>query len=92
MCLIILSQATLIFSCSKTWSKTCNSALLNETFSEGFTGTSGPVKPRSSVDVDELRSSKSMDDGFPYLKFSCLLGQHLTTFPFANIFGGHLRG
>ena len=30
--------------------------------SEGFTGTGGAVKPRSSVDVDELRSSKSMDD------------------------------
>ena len=29
---------------------------------EGFTGTGGAVKPRSSVDVDELRSSKSMDD------------------------------
>jgi hypothetical protein len=32
------------------------------TLSEGFTGTRGAVKPRSSVDVDELRSSKSMDD------------------------------
>ena len=33
--------------------------------SEGFTGVGtygGAVKPRSSVDVDELRSSKSMDD------------------------------
>ena len=30
-------------------------------YSEGFTGTGGAVKPRSSVDVDELRSSKSMD-------------------------------
>ena len=29
---------------------------------EGFMGTGGAVKPRSSVDVDELRSSKSMDD------------------------------
>ena len=35
--------------------------LLPYTF-EGFTGTGGAVKPRSSVDVDELRSSKSMDD------------------------------
>ena len=34
----------------------------NNTECEGFTGTSGAVKPRSSVDVDELRSSKSMDD------------------------------
>ena len=31
-------------------------------FSEGFTAPPVPVKPRSSVDVDELRSSKSMDD------------------------------
>ena len=29
---------------------------------KGFTGTVGAVKPQSSVDVDELRSSKSMDD------------------------------
>ena len=32
------------------------------TVCKGFTGTRGAVKPQSSVDVDELRSSKSMDD------------------------------
>jgi len=30
--------------------------------SEGFTGTKGAVKPRSSLDVTDLRSVKSTDD------------------------------
>jgi len=29
---------------------------------EGFTGTKGAVKPRSSLDVTDLRSVKSTDD------------------------------
>jgi len=36
-------------------------------FTEGFTGTKGAVKPRSSLDVvraDDLRSVKSTDDKY----------------------------
>ena len=32
---------------------------------EGFTGTKGAVKPRSSLDVTDLRSVKSTDDKSP---------------------------
>ena len=46
----------------KGWKTRYYKALFGEDVAEGFTSTGGAVKPISSVDVDELRSSKSMDD------------------------------
>ena len=52
---------------------------------EGFTGTSGAVKPRSSVDVSENRSSKSMDDDLVFLcrlflgEMNVFVGQGMTS-------------
>jgi len=38
------------------------------TMNEGFTGTKGAVKPRSSLDVTDRRSVKSTDDESPDFK------------------------
>ena len=46
----------------------CSSVILIEFSSEGFTGTKGAVKPRSSLDVTDRRSVKSTDDESPDFK------------------------